>query len=71
MAATKLKGSRSIPWVLSGLTVTVLIVSLVCVGATLTFVIGWWAPGVAAFVAVGVLALAVRMFPRDPSSRSR
>lgn len=67
----KLTGSRSIPWLVFGLAVAVLIVSLACVGAALFFVIGWWAPGLAVFVAVGVLALAVRTFPHHARFRSR
>ena len=65
MMQTESKSSRLITWVLSGLAVTVLIVALACVGAAFSSVIGWWAPALATFVAVGVLALAIRMFPRS------
>lgn len=70
MRAT-LTGRRAITWVLTGLAVVVLVVSLACVGRALAFVIFWSAPGLAVVVAVGVVGLAVRMFPRHPRSQSR
>jgi hypothetical protein len=68
--ATRVKSGRSITWFLAGFAVTVLFLCLACVGATMTVVIGWWAPGLAGFVAVGVLALAVRRYARAPAVRS-